>query len=347
MTADPSISSSDVVRFREVGGDFETRAEVRNVYAGEDRIRRLNLRFLDWPAPDRLARTDDMRPSSDGLEAAAPPADTPADRPRGLSRGEIQKAYLGLRQRDHFALLGVPRDADTETIKAAYARLAQRYSPDAGRDRGVSDLFKEIGAVRLKLGEAHEVLSDPSRRADYERSLGLSPDGRRPADAAQADAKAERREPRPDDAAGTTAPGNQRSSPPPAAKTESGKMAALETAISEGRRLLGEGEPWEAIQILEGAVRRTQGKSRLRQQALVLLAGGVSQNPKWRRRAEGILKEVIEEDPENVQASLQLATLYESAGLRRKAVRAFRRVVELDPGNKLAQAGLAKPRKPA
>jgi len=124
-------------------------------------------------------------------------------------------------------------------------------------------------------------------------------------------------------------------------------MAALETAISEGHRLLGEGEPWEAIQILEAAVRRTQGESRLKQKALVLLAGGVSQNPKWRRRAEGILNGVIEEDPENVQAHLQLATLYESAGLRRKAVRAFRRVIELDPGNKLAQAGLAKPRKPA
>jgi len=64
MTTDPSLSSSDVVRFREVGGDFRTRAEVRHVYAGEDRIRRLNLRFLDRQAPDRLAQTDELRPSS-------------------------------------------------------------------------------------------------------------------------------------------------------------------------------------------------------------------------------------------------------------------------------------------
>jgi DnaJ-class molecular chaperone len=73
----------------------------------------------------------------------------------------------------------VPRDADTETINAAYARLAKRYSSDAHRDRNVSDLFREIGAVRLKLGEAHEVLSEPSRRADYERSLDRSTGGHR------------------------------------------------------------------------------------------------------------------------------------------------------------------------
>jgi tetratricopeptide (TPR) repeat protein len=123
-------------------------------------------------------------------------------------------------------------------------------------------------------------------------------------------------------------------------------MAALETAISEGRRLLDEGKPWEAIQILEGAVRRTEGKSRLKQSAQILLAGGVAQNPKWRRRAEGILKAVIEEDAESVQAHLQLAMLYEGAGLSRKAMGEFRRVIELDPGNKVAQATLATPTKP-
>jgi tetratricopeptide (TPR) repeat protein len=248
---------------------------------------------------------------------------------------------MGLRQRDHFALLGVPRDADTETIEAAYDRLAQRFAADAHRDRSVSDLFKEIAAVRHKLEEAREVLSDPTRRADYERSLGLSPEDRRPADA-----EPERREPLPDDSEGKRPPEVRPSSVPPAAKTESGKMAALETAISRGRRLLDEGEPWEAIQVLEDAVRRTEGKSRLKHKAQVLLAGGVAQNPKWRRRAEGILNEVIEEDPENVQAHVALGTLYKGAGLPRKAERAFRRVAELDPGNQVARAELATPKKP-
>ena len=48
------IGKGDVVEFREVDGAFHTRAEVRNVYIGDDRIPRLNLHFLDAIAPERL-----------------------------------------------------------------------------------------------------------------------------------------------------------------------------------------------------------------------------------------------------------------------------------------------------
>jgi len=340
MTADPSISASDVVRFREVGGDFQTQAEVRHAYAGRDRIRRLNLKFLDRPAPDRLAQTDDMR-ASGRFRAVAGPADTRSDRRRALSRTEIQETYLGLRQRDHFALLGVPRDAETEMIKAAYAELAERYSADAQRDPKLSGLFKEIGAVRHKLGKAHEVLSDPSRRADYERSLGREPDGERPAAASAARAKAERHEPPSEDVAATRAPAGRPSSATPATQTDVERLAELEKTISEGQRLLGEAKYWDAIQMLEGAVRLAKGTRRLRHKAQVLLARGLSQNPKWRRRAELLLDGVIEEDPASVPAHLELAALYKGEGLDRKATRLFLRVMELEPDNEIAQAELA------
>jgi serine/threonine-protein kinase len=55
MTA---LGPGDILRVEEVGGDFATRAEVRNAYLGSDHVRRLNLRFLDRPAPDRLVRVD-------------------------------------------------------------------------------------------------------------------------------------------------------------------------------------------------------------------------------------------------------------------------------------------------
>jgi hypothetical protein len=44
----------DVVLLRQAGGDFDTRAEVRDVLTGEDGLRRLHLKFLDGQAPDRL-----------------------------------------------------------------------------------------------------------------------------------------------------------------------------------------------------------------------------------------------------------------------------------------------------
>jgi serine/threonine-protein kinase len=58
MTSMTTVGTGDVVQLQEVGGGFLTRAEVRNAYVGRDNIRRLNLRFLDGPAPDRLVKTD-------------------------------------------------------------------------------------------------------------------------------------------------------------------------------------------------------------------------------------------------------------------------------------------------
>ena len=41
------LAPGDVVRLREIGGPFEARARVLNTYLGPDRVRRLNLEFLD------------------------------------------------------------------------------------------------------------------------------------------------------------------------------------------------------------------------------------------------------------------------------------------------------------
>jgi hypothetical protein len=53
-----SLVIGDFINVAEIGGDFKTRAEVRGAYVGKDNTRRLNLRFVDTPAPDRLVRTD-------------------------------------------------------------------------------------------------------------------------------------------------------------------------------------------------------------------------------------------------------------------------------------------------
>jgi PilZ domain-containing protein len=53
MTTMP-VAKGEVVVLEELGGDFRTRAEIRNVYIGPDRVPRLNLHFLDAEAPERL-----------------------------------------------------------------------------------------------------------------------------------------------------------------------------------------------------------------------------------------------------------------------------------------------------
>jgi len=62
MTTMASLGPGDVVYLEEVGGPFKTRAEVRGTYVGRDNIRRLNLHFLDSPAPDYLVHIDETAP---------------------------------------------------------------------------------------------------------------------------------------------------------------------------------------------------------------------------------------------------------------------------------------------
>ena len=70
---------------------------------------------------------------------------------------------------DYYEVLGVPRDAGTETVKNAFRQLARRYHPDVSTEPDAERRFKEIA-------EAYSVLSDPARRASYDAqgSAGLA-----------------------------------------------------------------------------------------------------------------------------------------------------------------------------
>ena len=65
-------------------------------------------------------------------------------------------------KRDYYEILGVDRDATDEEIKRAFRKLAFKYHPDHNRDDKTAEEFKEVN-------EAYEVLSDPDKRATYDR----------------------------------------------------------------------------------------------------------------------------------------------------------------------------------
>jgi DnaJ-class molecular chaperone len=64
---------------------------------------------------------------------------------------------------DHYETLSVPCLAPPEQVRLAYRRQAQRYHPDRAPD--------DPGAQQMmaRINEAYTVLSDPARRASYDR----------------------------------------------------------------------------------------------------------------------------------------------------------------------------------
>lgn len=64
---------------------------------------------------------------------------------------------------DHYALLGIARDAGADEIRRAYRRLAAKWHPDRNSGPEAQERFKRIS-------EAYDVLSDSAKRAAYDRA---------------------------------------------------------------------------------------------------------------------------------------------------------------------------------
>src|SRR5437660_5018386 len=73
--------------------------------------------------------------------------------------------------RDYYEVLGVKRDASEADIKKAYRSLARKYHPDRNPgDKQAESKFKEVQ-------DAYDVLSDKTKRAQYDRFGHAGPDG--------------------------------------------------------------------------------------------------------------------------------------------------------------------------
>lgn len=65
-------------------------------------------------------------------------------------------------KRDYYEVLGVSKTASKDEIKKAYRKLSKQYHPDLNKEAGADEKFKEIA-------EAYEVLSDDTKRAQYDQ----------------------------------------------------------------------------------------------------------------------------------------------------------------------------------
>lgn len=70
---------------------------------------------------------------------------------------------MGVAKRDYYEILSVARDCDDQTLKSSYRKLALQHHPDRNPGNAeAEERFKEAA-------EAYAVLSDPQKRAAYDR----------------------------------------------------------------------------------------------------------------------------------------------------------------------------------
>jgi hypothetical protein len=243
--------------------------------------------------------------------AAAPPPAPPRENIEDR-RKEIVDAWTGLKTRNHYEILGLPTDAIQSEVKEAYFRLARRFHPDAQTNPALADMRDKLEAVFIRLGQAYENLK---ARAPASRPVAPAP--------APAPAPA--------------APPAE--APPPAAEPMLDSRTVAEI-VARATKKMQEEKFWDAIQILEGVMNRSEGKALAR--VRTLLAQCYLKNPNWVRRAEEQLQLVLAKDPNSVDALYVLATIYKNGGLKNRAISHLRKVLELKPDHETAHADLVE-----
>ena len=256
----------------------------------------------DEPPPTQVWPTLDELGATG--EMAFPGDSTPTQRlaPVDTRRLEVLEAYDSLAFRTHSQVLGVPRDATEAQVREAYFRMAKRFHPDVHHDAALSDLRDKLEEIFTRLGEAYEVLCNPRIRASYERELARQ----------------------------EGAPAGSSVTADPARETE----AAAET-IERGSQSLAQERYWEAIRLFESAIPWAEGA--LKQKARILLARAYAKNPGWIKQGEELLLAVLREEPDDLDALLQLGRIYKGQGLRSRALSTLRRVLELSPAHEEAR----------
>ncbi len=114
---------------------------------------------------------DEPRTEAPGpLARSAPKTAAATNKNLDALRNEILAIHQSLDDRDYYQLLGIGRSADAAAVRRAYVVAAKRFHPDALARLGLLEVREVAEVVFARIATAHETLSNPQARNEYDRS---------------------------------------------------------------------------------------------------------------------------------------------------------------------------------
>src|SRR5438094_5668134 len=84
------------------------------------------------------------------------------------TRRYVLELHANVDRLTHYDVLGVERGADRKEIKRAYFKLAATLHPDRHFGKRLGSFKAKMEALFKKISDAHETLSTPDKRAQYD-----------------------------------------------------------------------------------------------------------------------------------------------------------------------------------
>ncbi len=215
-------------------------------------------------------------------------------------RAEIAQKAEAIESANFYQVLGVEAGADVGVIQSAFLQLAKRWHPDR-LPAPVGDLKPVVTRIFARMTEAHQILSNPRNRAEYDK---LSATG-----------------------------GNS--------DDEQRKVQEVLRAASAFQKaeVLAKREDWVAA--LKVAEQAYQGDPHQAEYGALYawIAARAAENPNYEELLQ-ILGRAVKMQRNNVRVRLYRAAVFKLAGQAQEAMRDYRVVSDLDPTNVEAQREL-------
>ena len=278
-------------------------------------------------SPEAVARRRDAEAAKSQANIAAATDEAARNQPAESDAERMHALFARAESTDHYALLGISRNAPPDRIKTAYYALAKRFHPDIfDRETTTPEVRARIEAAFARIATAYDVLKNTDARAKYDLKF-----------ACQTSAPAVT------DEQNAPAPAPAVEQPPPAllAKENTPADVRAEASFREGLHAEKNKNSVLALARFGEAARLAPDQARYRAH----YGRALAQDQATRRQAEAELLAAVNLAANDAGFRIMLAEFYRDIGLRLRAVGELERLLAARPGEVQAKKLLTELRR--